>query len=157
MAGQCLRAGSKSNKNLPFGNLPEESLPPEESPPPCRHISSRLHHEQEQEAMKHPWTNTTREGSLDTHPAHRCGQCAPSHIRKRHKACCSFTELWLPLEHLQMQWLREGSNMVPGLQVQRKLPRVFKHLASLHKPCIKHSLISVGKREHQLNWQLLAV
>lgn len=38
------------------------------------------------------------------------------------------------LEHLQMQWLRDGSSMVPGLQVQRKLPRVFTHSASLHRP-----------------------
>lgn len=51
------------------------------------------------------------------------------------------------LEHLQMQWLRDGSSMVPGLQVQRKLPRVFTHSASLQTPCIKHSLISVERRE----------
>lgn len=51
------------------------------------------------------------------------------------------------LEHLQIQWLRDGSSMVPGLQVQRKLPRVFTHSASLHRPCIKHSLISVNRRE----------
>jgi len=50
-------------------------------------------------------------------------------------------------EHSQMQWLREGSSMVPGLQVQRKLPRAFTHSASLHRPCIKHSLISVDRRQ----------
>lgn len=51
------------------------------------------------------------------------------------------------LEHLQTQWLRDGSSMLPGLQVHRKLPRVFIHSASLQRPCIKHSLISVERRE----------
>lgn len=75
-----------------------------------------------------------------------------THPHVQEAQSCSPTELWgpaqvlpVPMEHLQMQWLREGSNMVPGLQVQRKLPRVFRHSASLHKPCIKHSLISVGR------------
>lgn len=75
-----------------------------------------------------------------------------THPHVQEAQSCSPTELWgpaqvlpVPMEHLQMQWLREGSNMVPGLQVQRKLPRVFRHSASLHKPCIKHSLISAGR------------